>query len=201
MIQSFEDKRIKVLTYKQHFDYSKFYLSSYYYATANFYNALKYAQGEIIFLADQDDIWVENRVSVFMEALKRADFVTSNFSIINEVDELIDESYYNENPYNNLNFIKILKNLPFRGCCSAFKRDVLQAALPFPEKLFLHDCWIGLNACFNNFKIEFIETPLLLYRRHSNNVSDLNSPNNLLFKISYRLKLVWYVLVNRLIKR
>ena len=201
LIQSFEDKRIKVLTYKQHFDYSKFYLSSYYYATANFYNALKYAQGEIIFLADQDDIWVENRVSVFMEALKRADFVTSNFSIINEVDELIDESYYNENPYNNLNFIKILKNLPFRGCCSAFKRDVLQAALPFPEKLFLHDCWIGLNACFNNFKIEFIETPLLLYRRHSNNVSDLNSPNNLLFKISYRLKLVWYVLVNRLIKR
>ena len=201
LIQSFEDKRIKVLTYKQHFDYSKFYLSSYYYATANFYNALKYAQGEIIFLADQDDIWVENRVSVFMEALKRADFVTSNFSIINEVDELIDESYYNENPYNNLNFIKILKNLPFRGCCSAIKRDVLQAALPFPEKLFLHDCWIGLNACFNNFKIEFIETPLLLYRRHSNNVSDLNSPNNLLFKISYRLKLVWYVLVNRLIKR
>ena len=201
LIQSFEDERIKVLTYKQHFDYSKFYLSSYYYATANFYNALKYAQGEIIFLADQDDIWVENRVSVFMEALKRADFVTSNFSIINEVDELIDESYYNENPYNNLNFIKILKNLPFRGCCSAFKRDVLQAALPFPEKLFLHDCWIGLNACFNNFKIEFIETPLLLYRRHSNNVSDLNSPNNLLFKISYRLKLVWYVLVNRLIKR
>ena len=201
LIQSFEDKRIKVLTYKQHFDYSKFYLSSYYYATANFYNALKYAQGEIIFLADQDDIWVENRVSVFMEALKRADFVTSNFSIINEVDELIDESYYNENPYNNLNFVKILKNLPFRGCCSAFKRDVLQAALPFPEKLFLHDCWIGLNACFNNFKIEFIETPLLLYRRHSNNVSDLNSPNNLLFKISYRLKLVWYVLVNRLVKR
>lgn len=201
LIQSFEDKRIKVLTYKQHFDYSKFYLSSYYYATANFYNALKYAQGEIIFLADQDDIWVENRVSVFMEALKRADFVTSNFSIINEVDELIDESYYNENPYNNLNFIKILKNLPFRGCCFTFKRDVLQAALPFPEKLFLHDCWIGLNACFNNFKIEFIETPLLLYRRHSNNVSDLNSPNNLLFKISYRLKLVWYVLVNRLIKR
>lgn len=201
IIQSFEDNRIKVLTYKQHFDYSKFYLSSYYYATANFYNALKYAQGDIIFLADQDDIWVENKVPVFMEALKRADFVTSNFSIINEVDELLDESYYNENPYNNLNLVKILKNLPFRGCCSAFKRDVLQAALPFPKKLFLHDCWIGLNAYLNNFKIEFIETPLLLYRRHSNNVSDLNSPNNLLFKISYRLKLVWYVLFKRLIKR
>ena len=52
----------------------------------------------------------------------------------------------------------------------------------------------------NNFKIEFIETPLLLYRRHSNNVSDLNSPNSLFFKISYRLKLMWYVFVNRLSK-
>lgn len=201
LIQSLEDKRIKIVTYKQCFDYSKFYLSSYYYATANFHNALKHAQGEIIFLADQDDIWMENKVSLFLKALDKADFVTSNFSIINEVDKIVDKSYYNENPYNNLNLAKVLKLLPFRGCCSAFKRDVLQAALPFPQKLFLHDCWIGLNAYFNNFKIEFIEIPLLLCRRHSNNVSDLNSPNNLLFKISYRLKLVWYVLVNRLIKR
>lgn len=116
------------------------------------------------------------------------------------MDELIEELYYDGNPYDNPNVVKILKNLPFRGCCSAFKRDVLQVALPFPKKLFLHDCWIGLNAYFNNFKIEFIETPLLLYRRHSNNVSDLNSPNSLFFKISYRLKLMWYVFVNRLSK-
>lgn len=200
LIQSLEDKRIKILTYKQRFDYSHLYLASYYYATANFQNALRHAQGEIIFLADQDDIWVKNRVSVFMKALEKADFVTSNFSIINETDELIEELYYEGNPYNNLNVIKILKNLPFRGCCSAFKRDVLQVALPFPEKLFLHDCWIGLNAYFHNFKIEFIESPLLLYRRHSNNVSDLHSSNSLLFKISYRLKLVWYVFVKRLFK-
>ena len=192
LIQSLEDKRIKIFTYKQCFDYSKLYLSSYY-ATANFHNALRHAQGEIIFLADQDDIWVENRVSVFMKVLEKADFVTSNFSIIDEMDELIEELYYDGNPYDNPNVVKILKNLPFRGCCSAFKRDVLQVA-------FLHDCWIGLNAYFNNFKIEFIETPLLLYRRHSNNVSDLNSPNSLFFKISYRLKLMWYVFVNRLSK-
>lgn len=200
LIQSLEDKRIKIFTYKQCFDYSKLYLSSYYYATANFHNALRHTQGEIIFLADQDDIWVENRVSVFMKVLEKADFVTSNFSIIDEMDELIEELYYDGNPYDNPNVVKILKNLPFRGCCSAFKRDVLQVALPFPKKLFLHDCWIGLNAYFNNFKIEFIETPLLLYRRHSNNVSDLNSPNSLFFKISYRLKLMWYVFVNRLSK-
>ena len=40
LIQSLEDKRIKIFTYKQCFDYSKLYLSSYYYATANFHNAL-----------------------------------------------------------------------------------------------------------------------------------------------------------------
>lgn len=99
LIQSLEDKRIKIFTYKQCFDYSKLYLSSYYYATANFHNALRHAQGEIIFLADQDDIWVENRVSVFMKVLEKADFVTSNFSIIDEMDELIEELYYDGNPY------------------------------------------------------------------------------------------------------
>ena len=114
LIQSLEDKRIKIFTYKQCFDYSKLYLSSYYYATANFHNALRHAQGEIIFLADQDDIWVENRVSVFMKVLEKADFVTSNFSIIDEMDELIEELYYDGNPYDNPNVVKILKNLPLR---------------------------------------------------------------------------------------
>ena len=61
LIQSLEDKRIKIFTYKQCFDYSKLYLSSYYYATANFHNALRHAQGEIIFLADQDDIWEKDK--------------------------------------------------------------------------------------------------------------------------------------------
>lgn len=200
LIQSLNDKRIRVVAYKQLFDFSRFYLSSYYYATANFYNALKYAQGDVIFLADQDDIWVDGKVRFFMHELEKVDFVTSNFSIINEVDELVEESYYEENPYKGLNLIKVLKLLPFRGCCSAFKREVLQSALPFPKRVFLHDCWIGLNAFFCNYKLGYIETPLLLYRRHSNNVSDLNSPNNLFFKISYRLKLLWYVIVNKLAK-
>lgn len=60
-------------------------------------------------MADQDDIWVENRVSVFMKVLEKADFVTSNFSIIDEMDELIEELYYDGNPYDNPNVVKILK--------------------------------------------------------------------------------------------
>lgn len=41
-----------------------------------------------------------------MKVLEKADFVTSNFSIIDEMDELIEELYYDGNPYDNPNVVK-----------------------------------------------------------------------------------------------
>lgn len=197
IINSFNDSRIQLYIYKQSVDYSHRYLCSYYYATSNFGNALRYAKGDIIFLADQDDIWEDNKVSLFIKQLKDADFVTSNFSIIDENDVLIEEAYYKQSPYQNLNIFKVLSILPFRGCCSAFKREVLVSALPFPKYLFLHDCWIGLNAYLSGKHFAFINSPLLLYRRHSENVSDLESPNSFYFKILYRLTLIAQMVKHR----
>lgn len=40
--------------------------------TLNFENALRYAKGDDIFLADQDDVWTADKVKVCMKALERA---------------------------------------------------------------------------------------------------------------------------------
>lgn len=71
VIDSIEDKRIH------------YYVNSGTHGfTHNFENALRHASGNFIFLSDQDDIWMDNKVSIVMEALKTADFVTHDLSLI-----------------------------------------------------------------------------------------------------------------------
>lgn len=200
LIQSFQDSRIHLYSYTQTENYKGKHLSSYYYATANFYNALLKAKGDVIFLSDQDDIWADNKVEKSLYYLEFYDIVSSNFSIIDSDGKLIESTFWKGDLFDNLNQIKLWKYLPFRGCCLAFKKEVLLNAMPFPEHLFLHDCWIGLNAVYGHYKFKFINDPLLLYRRHGNNVSLLDSPNSLLFKLKYRYELFIQMLSLRWVK-
>ena len=79
----------------------------------------------------------------------------------------------------------------------AFKRNVLDLALPFPEnyRLSTHDNWIFLIAIFN-FKVKILNKPLIFYRRHTQNISNggFISNTNLYFKIKYRLYLVFHLI-------
>ena len=65
IINGFNDKRIIVVNQK-----SPKGLPAHEYATLNFENALKHAMGDYIFLADQDDVWVHNKVAVMMKYLE-----------------------------------------------------------------------------------------------------------------------------------
>ena len=66
ILLAFKDKRIKIHHFKQLVK-SK---HSHTYVCKNFENALKYAKGEYIFLADQDDWWMPDKVEKCLLALK-----------------------------------------------------------------------------------------------------------------------------------
>ena len=65
----------------------------------------------------------------------------------------------------------LIKN-SYIGCCMAFKRSILDYAIPFPDNIPMHDQWIGLLS-ERVGKVEFCNEQLLLYRRHSNNASEM----------------------------
>lgn len=186
IISSLNDKRISIYKYQQKIIYKNKH-KSFYYATKNFENALKQAKGDIIILSDQDDIWGNNKVSRIKEELKKYDFIQSNFSLINDKDEIIMDKVFLKNPLKKNIFLNI-KNSKFFGSSIAFNKCVKEYVLPFPTKLFAHDFWIGTLACYK-FKFLFIDEPLTKYRKHSNNVSPASgkSNNTFLFKITYRL--------------
>lgn len=182
IIESYNDKRIKLLKY-----------NSYNY-TQNFENALCNCSGEYIFLSDQDDVWKDNKVKVCLQYLKSGyDMVMHNAIVADEDLHVILNS--RNNFYNVKNgFVKNFIKTRYLGCCLAFNNQILKYSLPFPgnHELCLHDAWISLNAEFK-FKTIVISEPLIIYRRHNKNVSSGGNSTSNLFKV---VKIRIYLLIN-----
>jgi len=161
----------------------------------NFQNAIDNSKGDHIFLSDQDDIWLENKVDYVIELLEKYDCVVHNANIVDahltSRGNTIFEVYSSRKG--------ILKNLyknSYVGCCMAFSRKMLDKALPFPKSIPMHDSWIGLiSEKYGN--VFFMKEPLSMYRRHEDNVSCTgeNSSQKFLKKILDRLNLAYWLLV------
>lgn len=181
LISAFNDKRIQLLRCNRKGPIS------------NFENALRNAKGDIIFLSDQDDVWIENKVEVATQYLTTYDLVTTDCKIVDENLNVICESFYSlKNAGKGL--IKNLIHNTYHGCSMVFKRDILELAMPFPKTIPMHDIWLGFVAELF-FSTYFIPDKLLLHRRHQNNASTSTgkSKYNLLQKISFRLHVLKYI--------
>lgn len=172
--------------------------------THNFENALLHSKGDIIFLADQDDVWLPSKIRELSQFLLQGnyDVVTGNCALTDSKLNVIQERYYvDRSPLDKSVWGNFVKDL-WLGSCMAFKREVLLATLPFPKKVAAHDLWIALYSQMH-FKCGYYPKVLQLYRRHDNTVSfaGTKSTNKLSYKISYRLYLAYWLLVRSLMKK
>lgn len=170
---------------------------------SNFNNALSYAKGEYIFLSDQDDIWLEGRVSRTLAFLETHDLVVSNCSVIDHNEEKIIESYFDV-ARSRKGFLKNIVSSSYLGCGLAFNRAVYDCFMPMPLNLMMyHDWWIGFIADIK-FRVFFDSKPSFFYRRHQNAVSSTVTPNGsnrtIFIKIASRVQLV-YKALSRIIRR
>lgn len=177
IIDSYKDERIIVLP-NQKFRNPIF----------NFENALKHSNGEYIFLADQDDIWMSGRIDKVIPFFENYDLIVCDCRVVSENLEVLIESYFSLVDARPGLFRNLIRTSPYIGCCMAFKKKVLEKAIPFPKNIPMHDFWIAM-LCESLFKIKFIYEPLVLYRRHSFNASFTasGSPNYIHQKILYRI--------------
>lgn len=200
IIQSFQDNRIKLFHHKKDSAFEKYNKNKgFYYATANMYHALQHASGEYIFFADQDDIWIENKLQKCVEKLQTHDCVICNYNIIDENDKITQTAVIKNFSYSTINHL--IKN-HFMGCCMAIKKEVLSYIFPFPKELRMFDIWIGILCCQKK-NIYFINEPLHLYRQHKNNVSPATkkSTNSLFYKIQYRIQLIYQLFYHTFLLR
>lgn len=74
----------------------------------------------------------------------------------------------------------------------AFRKELLQYVLPFPQHLLVHDFWIGIVAEHKG-SVKFIQEDLIKYRIHPKNTSAKRTP--FLFRFKYRIQTLVYLIV------
>ena len=189
IIENFNDSRIKIFAHQQ----KKQNLQNHYKVAANFENALKQVKGNHIFLSDQDDVWLPNKVETILPFLKQNNFVISDAFIVDEkltkIGKISDYRPYKKGFFRNLH------KSAYMGCTCAFPKTIKNYVLPFPTKLIGQDYWIGLLAELK-FNVVYIPEPLILYRKHQNNVSNAGekSTKSFWYMFNYRFVLFFQIL-------
>ena len=154
----------------------------------NFENALEACSGDVIFLCDQDDVWQADKVkSVMAEIANGADLVLHDAAVTDGSLNVTQPSFFAVHG-SNADFKHNLIRNTFVGCCMAFTRQVMLDTLPFPEGLPMHDWWIALAAIKKGYKAVLLDKPLILWRRHGDNVT--GGKTTAAQKIKWRLKMI-----------
>jgi glycosyltransferase involved in cell wall biosynthesis len=199
VISAFRDDRIKVYFNSK----SAKKLCSINLITSNFENALTHAKGDLIFLADQDDVWLDNKVECCVKYLQEYDYVVSDCLITDQYLNVIQTSrFYKGSGFTKNRWKALFAPTPYQGSCAAFHKNVLMKSLPFPDKIQSHDRWIGYVASFF-FSYKILPESLILYRRHEQNSSTATekSRNNAFYKVTTRFRYIYELMKLKVINK
>lgn len=147
--------------------------------TANFEAAIRATTGDIIVLADQDDVWEADRLAVALDAfdadldlmlhhadarLIDADGNALGGTLFGSLGLAETDRFTVGDP---TTFARLLRRNLITGATVAFRRSLLDAALPFPRE-WLHDEWLAIHAAVRA-GIRTEPRPLVRYRQHGAN--------------------------------
>jgi len=137
-----------------------------------FERALRAARGEVLFLADQDDLWVEGRVVAMVDALDRRPVVAGNVTVFGTRTGPHTRALLASDSGAGLrNLLGILAGRrPYFGSAMALRREVLPLLLPIPPYVESHDVWLAMLANLTG-GVEHLEQPVLLRRLHGSNLT------------------------------
>jgi glycosyltransferase involved in cell wall biosynthesis len=142
--------------------------------TRSFERALELVTGDIVFLSDQDDVWHADKVRSILAAFHANPDVTlviTGVEMIDAAGDRIPQSVGRHLRFRGGVLQTLVKN-HYRGCAMAFRKCVVEATLPFPAGIPMHDSWIGLVNTIMG-KTQFLDIPLVSHRRHDQNASGI----------------------------
>lgn len=165
----------------------------------NFENAISHTRGQYIFLADQDDVWLKNKVEETLALFDsdKVKAVVNDVAVIDKNQKIMLPSFFKYRKSRGGVLHNIVRN-SYLGCAMCFKAEMKSRILPIPESGLMsdqwHDQWIGL-LCDYYGQVCFTHKILGYYRRHGGNKSSME-------RGSVRQMIVNRVIITRcLIKR
>lgn len=145
----------------------------------NFERGLSAARGDIVFLADQDDVWRPDKVERMTDEFScrpDVDLLFTDARLVNQEGNSLDCTLFRSLriAYAELNRIRLgqgfdalLRRNLATGATIAMRRGVLTRALPIPEG-WLHDEWIAMVVAASG-RIAYLSEALTDYRQHDSN--------------------------------
>ena len=190
ILESFNDSRIKIINNNANVGHVK-----------NFERALSFAKNELIFLSDQDDLWlpgkVQTIVKLFLEDSELI-FVHHSISLLDSEVGIVHPPFHilpNKDQYYLSYLFRQLVSPNIWGCATAFRRDILKILLPFPVHVYAHDHWLGIVVAGSRKRIKLLNNCYVLRRLHDNNRTPISGGNNFKIKLVNRLKLYYLTCV------
>lgn len=171
----------------------------------NFEHALVQARGRVIVLSDQDDVWLTGRLSRVRDHFTKC---TAPYDLLVLDSEIVDGDL---KPTQGSLFkllsagpglVKNVVRNTYVGCHMAFRRQLLDVAMPFPRAIPMHDVWLGLVS-ENLGPVTFEPGATMLFRRSGENYtqSRYSTIQRLIWRIGLMTSLVQLRLSTRFRER
>lgn len=138
----------------------------------NFNNAVMACRGKYIFLSDQDDAWIGDKIRTVVQTFEQtgADLVVHDGYMTDAEFHPLPKTIFERSGTYNSPIRNIIQGT-FWGCCMAFRAEMREILCPFPsENKVGHDLWIGVMTGFYG-KIVRVDECFLLHRLHGGNVT------------------------------
>ncbi len=199
ILKSYQDQRIKVFLHSNKKKYR--YLNATRACKCNFENAMSKAQGDYIFLSDQDDLWYPCKIDKQLSVLRKLGGV--NAAAFDMGDGELRK--FNTLIYrHNVPFFTIKNVLCLYGFSLAFTREELKFFLPIPSSTTGHDTYIQYSAMWRK-TLSFIDEPCAIHRYSGkHNVSSFGKNNilppfyiKLYFRFITIMSVIWRSFVRK----
>ena len=150
-------------------------------ARDNFLLLMKASTADHICFADQDDVWLPDKVSRTKQAMDQLQsrwgtniplLVFSDLHVVDDQLRILHQSFWshmNIDPDRMDRLAELMVQSVVTGCTAMLNRRLLELSLRMPDEAFMHDRWIGLLASFMG-KSSGLRVPTVLYRQHEHNV-------------------------------
>jgi glycosyltransferase involved in cell wall biosynthesis len=146
----------------------------------NFNSALAYARADYIMFADQDDVWLSDKLEKSIKKIREEEIGDENrplllFTDLTLVDEnlkTIAPSFYRHHrfdPLNNTSKTYLSWCSTLYGCTILFNRALLKVVYPIDDRVIMHDQIFAFFASLLG-KVIFLDERTVLYRQHNSNV-------------------------------
>lgn len=162
-------------------------------AQNNFFQLLQYSSAEYVMFADQDDVWLPQKIQLTLDKMQQMVqqygaetplLVHTDLAVVDSFLRILNPSLFQmhnmDAARNKLNNI-LVQNI-VTGCTMMVNRSLLDVVTEIPKHAVMHDMWLALVAAAFG-EIGFVDRATMLYRQHGQNVKGARNMKSISYTI------------------